>query len=38
LSAYNEGPGYTDQNGIQGWWYVNGVEGFIPQFASGALP
>jgi hypothetical protein len=38
LSAYNEGPGYTDQYGIQNWWYVNGVEGFIPQFASGTLP
>ncbi len=38
LSAYNEGADYTDQNGIQNWWYVNGVEGWIPQFASGALP
>ena len=38
LSAYNEGADYTDQNGIQNWWYVSGVEGWIPQFASGALP
>ena len=38
LSAYNEGPGYTDQYGIQNWGYVDGVEGFIPQFASGTLP
>ena len=38
LSAYNEGPGYTDQYGIQNWGYVDGVEGFIPQFAAGTLP
>jgi hypothetical protein len=38
LSAYNEGPAYTDQYGIQNWNYVNGVEGFIPQFAAGSLP
>ncbi len=38
LSAYNEGAGYTDQYGIQNRWYVDGVEGWIPQFASGALP
>ncbi|MDE3230559.1 MAG: transglycosylase SLT domain-containing protein [Chloroflexota bacterium] len=38
LSAYNEGAGYTDQYGIQNRWYVNGVEGWIPQFASGSLP
>ncbi len=38
LSAYNEGAGYTDQYGIQNPWYVSGVEGWIPQFASGALP
>ncbi|HEU0027409.1 MAG TPA: transglycosylase SLT domain-containing protein [Ktedonobacterales bacterium] len=38
LSAYNEGADYTDTYGIQNWWYVNGVEGWIPQFASGALP
>ncbi|MGZ3680982.1 MAG: transglycosylase SLT domain-containing protein [Ktedonobacterales bacterium] len=38
LSAYNEGADYTNQNGIQNWWYVHGVEGFIPQFAAGALP
>ena len=38
LSAYNEGADYTNQNGIQNWWYVHGVEGFIPQFAAGTLP
>ncbi|HEU5441920.1 MAG TPA: transglycosylase SLT domain-containing protein [Ktedonobacterales bacterium] len=38
LSAYNEGPGYTDQYGIQNWWYVQGVEGFVTQFAAGTLP
>ncbi len=38
LSAYNEGPGYTDSCGICNPWYVSGVEGFIPQFYSGALP
>ncbi|MEO7003602.1 MAG: transglycosylase SLT domain-containing protein [Ktedonobacterales bacterium] len=38
LSAYNEGAGYTDQYGIQNEWYVQGVEGWIPQFANGALP
>lgn len=38
LSAYNEGADYTNKNGIQNWWYVQGVEGFIPQFASGTLP
>ncbi len=38
LSAYNEGAGYTDQYGIQNSWYVSGVEGWIPQFASGSLP
>ncbi len=38
LSAYNEGAGYTDQYGIQNSWYVDGVEGWIPQFSSGALP
>ena len=37
LSAYNEGPGNTN-NGITNWWYVRGVEGFIPQFAAGTLP
>ena len=37
VSAYNAGPGVTDQ-GINNQWYVNGVEGYIPQFASGALP
>jgi hypothetical protein len=38
LSAYNEGAAYTDAHGIQNWWYVQGVEGWVPQFASGALP
>jgi soluble lytic murein transglycosylase-like protein len=38
LSAYNEGPGYTDSCGICNPWYVAAVEGFIPQFFSGALP
>jgi hypothetical protein len=38
LSAYNEGAGYTDQYGIQNRWYVDGVEGWVPQFSSGALP
>jgi hypothetical protein len=38
LSAYNEGAGYTDQYGIQNPWYVSGVEGWVPQFATGALP
>lgn len=38
LSAYNEGAGYTDQYGIQNRGYVDDVEGWIPQFASGALP
>ena len=38
LSAYNEGAGYTDQYGIQNRWYVDGVEGWIPQFANGTLP
>jgi len=38
LSAYNEGAGYTDQYGIQNAWYVQGVEGWIPQFANGSLP
>ncbi len=38
LSAYNEGAGYTDQYGIQNRWYVEGVEGWVPQFASGTLP
>lgn len=38
LSAYNEGPGYTDQCGICNPWYVAGVEGYIPQFFQGILP
>ncbi|GAC1447570.1 MAG: hypothetical protein PVSMB4_03220 [Ktedonobacterales bacterium] len=38
LSAYNDGPGYTDTCGICNPWYVQGVEGYIPQFYSGALP
>jgi hypothetical protein len=38
LSAYNEGPGYTDENGIQNWSYVDSVEAYIPEFATGSLP
>jgi soluble lytic murein transglycosylase-like protein len=38
VSAYNEGPGNVSKYGINNWWYVNGVESFIPQFAAGALP
>jgi len=38
LSAYNEGPGYTDEYGIQNWSYVDSVEAFIPEFAAGSLP
>ncbi len=38
LSAYNEGAGYTDQNGIQNWNYVQGVADKIAGFASGTLP
>jgi hypothetical protein len=38
LSAYNEGPGYTDSCGICNPGYVASVEGFIPQFFSGGLP
>lgn len=38
VSAYNEGAGNIAQYGINNMWYVNGVEGYIPQFASGALP
>ncbi|HEX8997167.1 MAG TPA: transglycosylase SLT domain-containing protein [Ktedonobacterales bacterium] len=38
ISAYNEGPGNINKYGINNMWYVNSVEGFIPQFASGALP
>ena len=38
LSAYNEGPAYTDENGIQNWSYVDAVEGFTLGFASGSLP
>ncbi len=37
VSAYNAGPGVTNY-GINNRWYVNDVEGYIPQFASGALP
>lgn len=38
LSAYNEGPGYTDTCGICNPWYVQSVEGYIPQFYAGTLP
>lgn len=37
LSAYNQGAGATDQNGVQNLTYVRAVEGYIPSFASGAL-
>ncbi|HEX8731999.1 MAG TPA: transglycosylase SLT domain-containing protein [Ktedonobacterales bacterium] len=39
VSAYNEGPGAINQYGINNMsFYVDPVEGYIPQFASGALP
>jgi hypothetical protein len=38
ISAYNEGAGNIAKYGINNTWYINGVEGYIPQFASGALP
>ncbi|HET9110950.1 MAG TPA: transglycosylase SLT domain-containing protein [Ktedonobacterales bacterium] len=38
ISAYNEGAGNIAKYGINNMWYVNGVEGYIPQFNSGALP
>lgn len=38
LSAYNEGADNFNRYGIFNQWYVSGVEGWIPQFASGALP
>jgi soluble lytic murein transglycosylase-like protein len=38
LSAYNEGPGYTDSCGICNPWYVAAVESFVPQFFAGTLP
>jgi hypothetical protein len=39
ISAYNEGPGAISQYGINNMnFYVIPVEGYIPQFASGALP
>ncbi len=38
LSAYNEGATTLYYQGIINQWYVNGVESYIPQFASGALP
>jgi Transglycosylase SLT domain len=38
VSAYNEGPGNVSQYGINNWWYVNGVEGYVAPFAAGALP
>lgn len=37
VSAYNAGPGVTNQ-GINNQWYVSGVETKIAEFASGALP
>ena len=38
VSAYNEGPGNVSLYGINNWWYVNGVEGYIAPFANGTLP
>jgi soluble lytic murein transglycosylase-like protein len=38
VSAYNEGPGNVSQYGINNWWYVNGVEGFVAPYAAGSLP
>jgi len=38
ISAYNEGAGNIAKYGINNTWYINGVEGYIPQFNSGALP
>lgn len=39
VSAYNEGPGAINQYGINNMgFYVIPVEGYISQFASGALP
>ncbi len=38
LSAYNEGPDNFNKYGVLNPGYVSGVKGFIPQFASGALP
>lgn len=38
ISSYNEGAYNVVHQGINNWWYVNGVEGYIPQFSSGALP
>jgi Transglycosylase SLT domain len=38
ISAYNEGAGNIAKYGINNQWYINGVEGYIPQFSSGALP
>ncbi|HEY7975294.1 MAG TPA: hypothetical protein VID72_08125, partial [Ktedonobacterales bacterium] len=38
ISAYNEGAGNIAKYGINNTLYINGVEGYIPRFASGALP
>ncbi len=38
ISAYNEGAGNIAKYGINNMWYVNAVEGYIPQFANGSLP
>ncbi len=38
VSAYNEGPGNVSLYGINNWWYVSGVEGYIAPFANGTLP
>ena len=37
VSAYNAGPGVTD-NGINNAWYIAGVYSYVPQFANGSLP
>ena len=38
ISAYNEGAGNIAKYGINNQWYIDGVEGYIAQFSSGALP
>jgi hypothetical protein len=38
VSSYNEGISNVVNLGINNKWYVDGVEGFIIQFSTGALP
>ncbi len=38
ISAYNQGPGNFDNYGLLNHTYVSNIEGYIPQFQSGALP